>query len=225
MSYEKSYQDHYRWMDEAVSQRIEPLAKTLLGEPTFKKYTEWRYGTNGSLLVHIEGPKQGRFVDFEAGTQGSSLDLITRQTGYTGTALSRWVKSWLGEVQPKRPPPSWTPIFPVPFNTLEPEILRWPLNYMLQNRQETGRYTYRDLEGNLLGYVVRLEALKKGEGPAKVTPMLTFCKNEFGQQFWRWKGFGENRFPYGAEKLKEVGKPILIVEGEKNSECSASDFY
>src|SRR3990167_3518373 len=84
--------------------------------------------------------------------------------------------------------------------------------------KETQRHAYRDAEGNLKGYVFRIE---KSDG-SKITPPLAYCQNENGFKAWKWQGFEkENKTPYGIENLAQNrNKPILVVEGEKTADAS-----
>jgi hypothetical protein len=65
--------------------------------------------------------------------------------------------------------------------------------------------------------VIRLEE----KNAHKLTPTLTYCRDEHGQQMWRWNGFGDDRPLYGIEQLKDKpDAPVLIVEGEKTCEAA-----
>jgi hypothetical protein len=111
---------------------------------------------------------------------------------------------------------NWKPIFPAPQEV--PDLKNTPsLSYMMRGKVEVARYPYKDADSSILGYVVRLED-KNGQ---KITPTLTYCHNEHGQQIWRWNGFGEDRPLYGLEQLKDkFDAPVLIVEGEKTCEAA-----
>ena len=82
-------------------------------------------------------------------------------------------------------------------------------------------YDYKDINGNLVCHIVRLE---KGDGVKTIYP-ISYCKNsETGEYGWRVKGFADGNIIYGAEKLGAgtaddlyKNKPILIVEGEKTA--------
>ena len=55
---------------------LEPVARELLGEPTSRTASEWRYGRKGSLAVHVGGPHKGTWRDHEADAGGGVLDLL-----------------------------------------------------------------------------------------------------------------------------------------------------
>ncbi|WP_010303330.1 DUF6371 domain-containing protein [Candidatus Odyssella thessalonicensis] len=208
----QDYRDYYRFLNRELTLKISDLAFELLGEPTFKKPTEWRYGQKGSLSITIGGPHQGRFYDFESGTHGSALDLISRVKAIYGRDLCHWARDWLGI----RHTPEWSLVLPVPSGALKPDFDRPPLSFLVAGRKVKAMHPYRSLSGDLLGYVVRLEDSQGN----KITPTLTYHLSQEGQESWRWKGFGEPRTPYGLEKLKETSQIILIVEGEKTADAA-----
>jgi hypothetical protein len=220
---EFTYKDYYKWMNEQLSMRMPSLAMALLGNPTYKRPTEWRYGNKKHLVVHVAGQWQGRFHDFETGESGDALKLVQALTGYTGKALSDWVKNFIG-YQPKtfvkQEKEAWKPIIPVPEEALKGDILEGLSEGFKQKGMfERGRYCYRDLEGNVFGYVVRFE-----NGEDKITLPLSYCINDRDVKGWWWKGFPVPRFPYGAELLKGSLNTILIVEGEKKCDAARSIF-
>ncbi|AIK96580.1 DUF6371 domain-containing protein [Candidatus Odyssella acanthamoebae] len=212
----QDYRDYYRQLNDQLSTRIGDLAYELLGEPTFKKTSEWRYGQKGSLSITISGPYQGRFHDFEKDIHGSSLDLISHLKGIKGRELCQWARHWLRLTLQE----VWTPIMPIPQGVSKPDFRKAPLNYLLDGRTVEAIYPYRSLQGNLLGYVVRL----KDKHNHKITPTLTYCQSNLGRFSWYWKGFREKRSPYGLEKIKDTTASILIVEGEKTAEAAQQLF-
>ena len=147
--------------------------------------------------------------------------LLYYKTGYRGKDLSDWVKNFIG-YQPKKvaKKENWTPIVPVPSEVLEGDVTKGlSESFNRKGFVETGRYCYRNLEGNILGYVVRFEKEKD-----KMTLPLTYCINEMGSKSWWWKGFPIPRLPYGAELLKTSSNTVLIVEGEKKCDAARSIF-
>ena len=216
-----NYKEYYAWMVAQLTPRISSLAVALLGNPTHKRSSEWRWGHNGEIVVYITGEKMGRFSDFESGVSGDALELVRYKTGYRGKELSDWVKNFI-QYLPRTftKKESWKPIIPVPEEALKGDILEGlSESFNRKDFVETGRYCYRDLEGNILGYVVRFEGAE-----AKLTLPLTYCRNELGEESWRWKGFPIPRLPYGTELLKTSSNTVLIVEGEKKCDAARSIF-
>lgn len=71
---------------------IEPVAAVLLGEPNARlsNARELRWGRHGSLVVDLA---RGCWHDFEAGTGGGVLALVSRETGARTTAeCLRWLR-------------------------------------------------------------------------------------------------------------------------------------
>lgn len=116
----------------------------------------------------------------------------------------------------------WTPLYPVPKEYQNVDLTKEShLLYMLKWTKETARYAYRCPNGELLGYVVRLED-KTGK---KILPMLTYCQNINGNKQWHFKSFGDDRPLYGLDILKKKPRaPVLIVEGEKTCDAARKIF-
>lgn len=224
-----------------LNERIESLAQTLLGEPKNHSSREYRYGNKGSVSVCIAGAKQGLYSNFETGSYGGGLKLIEESLNLEYKQAYQWALDWLGlnqqretahtksALKPKEAGQAtfqkqdWTPIFPVPPSFDDNRSFKQCLAYQLKKhgREEIARYAYRDTEGHLLGYTIRLE---NEEG--KVVLPLTYCQSADGKYpQWRWQGFGKDRPLYGLEKLKTYpDKPVLIVEGEKTADSAQNLF-
>ena len=56
------------------------VATSLVGEPTRKTATEWRFRRRGSLSVNVAGEHAGQWFDFEAGVGGGGVDLVTHRS-------------------------------------------------------------------------------------------------------------------------------------------------
>jgi ATP-dependent exoDNAse (exonuclease V) alpha subunit len=223
-----------------LNAHIKDLAYQFLGQPQQQKATEWRYGNKGSINIHVAGHRQGLYSNFETGESGNAIKFIQDQLKCDHKQAFKWGVEWLGhdrERQLTQQPAAqfkenvtiktlmqtkqeWTPIFPAPTTPVDLKIEK-AIRYMLKGRQEMARYTYKDADNNVLGYVVRLED-KHGN---KITPTLTYCQNEKGEQQWRWQGFGNDRPLYGLNQLKaKPNAPVLIVEGEKTCEAAREIF-
>jgi ATP-dependent exoDNAse (exonuclease V) alpha subunit len=227
-----------------LNAHIKDLALHFLGKPSQQNAREWRYGKKGSLAIQVNGTKQGLYSNFETGISGNAITLISEQLGLDKKEAFKWGVDWLGEsgsltltASSSRHQRStlaltqslssktiesdtWKPVFPAP--EAFPDLKNTPqLRSMLKGRHESERYAYKDAEGHILGYVVRLEDLAGN----KITPPLTYCRNEKGIEQWRWKGFEENRSLYGLDQLKQhPDRPVLVVEGEKTCEAARKLF-
>ena len=222
--------DHPVNLHDSLKERIGELSHHLLGDPSSRSAYQYRYGRKGSIGVMVSGSNQGLYSNFETGVHGGPLKMIEDKLQLSSKEATGWAKEWLGQTLTPVQTPSliphsssekgkektWTPILPVPNHVTAPEIKANPyLSYMTKDRDVTALYLYKNQEGQTLGYVARLED-KEG---FKITPTLTFCQNDKGQQYWKWQGFGENRPLYGLDRLQE-NKPVLIVEGEKAADAA-----
>jgi len=114
-----------------LDQRIEEVARRLLGEPNrvLSSRTQLRFGRNGSVAVEIDGEKRGQWYDHEQKLGGSMVDLIRRQTGLGEDEAWTWIASELGVAVEERS--------------------------SLPCRRIIATYDYRDENGALLFQVVR----------------------------------------------------------------------
>ncbi|MEI6627788.1 MAG: AAA family ATPase [Alphaproteobacteria bacterium] len=231
--YQKSIDASF--IKQELNANIKDLAYEFLGKPHIQKTTEWRYGNKGSISIHVAGTKLGLYSNFETGESGNALKLIQDQLNCDHKQAFKWGAEWLGkdhihgfsrttitkEPQQQQLPQAkqeWTPIYPAPKAYVDLKASsNSNLDYMLKGRQETNRYAYQDANSNILGYVVRLED-KHGN---KITPTLTYCRNQTGKEQWRWQGFSNDRPLYGLDQLRQQpDAPVLIVEGEKTAEAA-----
>lgn len=253
----KTYQRSSQEVVNSLNDHIKDVAYHLLGEPSHKTAKEWRYGSKGSLAVVVSGARQGMYSNFETGSSGNAVQLVADELKLSRQEAFKWSANFIGlsnfvglnhfvrsnnfihptdkfaEIRYGRPhkevPPckGWVPVKPgasAPVDlSKEPQ-----LTYMMMGRQEVERYVYKDKDGNLIGYVVRLED-KDGN---KITPMLSYGHyHEEGVPLsneWGWKSFaleGQKRSLYGLEVLtKKPVAPVLVVEGEKTCEAARKIF-
>jgi hypothetical protein len=81
-------------MSAALADKIEATARALLGEPNARLSTrdELRFGSNGSLAVHVRGDHAGTWRDHEAGAGGGVLDLIAHKLGGDRQSAAGWLR-------------------------------------------------------------------------------------------------------------------------------------
>jgi putative DNA primase/helicase len=110
------------------------------------------------------------------------------------------------ETKQQRSRTSWRPLLPVPEDAPAPRISH-------PQRGEPGRtFTYRDVDGNLLGFVCRFLRSKGGV----VQMPLTYCLNaEDKSTAWRWLAFPKLRPIYGAEKLDPERRNIVLIVADE----------
>jgi len=240
-------------INKQLTERIYELATFILGEPLRgnRKSSFLEFKKEHKVSVGIRGAKQGAFMNFVTNVKGGPLKLIEDQMGLASfkDAL-KWASDWLGgnplvvehriveKQQAEEKSSTWEPIVPIPKHVPTPDIVgNKYLNIMLKDESKaTSLHPYRDEQGNLLGYVVRLEKppVIQPDGSIKIpkiTPTLAYGQNARGYKYWKWRAFyeKENRTPYGIEKLaqdqgKSISKPILVVEGEKTADQAQKDL-
>lgn len=135
-----------------------------------------------------------------------------------------------GELPNERPalpplPPDeagdWTPILPVP-DTAPALDLRRVYNprraaFVDWSRIHARTDAYRDADGRLLGYVVRLEIEGK-----KLTPAVTWARHRDGRECWASVKFPDPRPLQGLDELaRRPQAPVLVVSGEKCRDAAA----
>jgi hypothetical protein len=83
----------------ALLDRIDQLARDLLGDPTQASRRELRYGNHGSMVVTITGDKAGLWHNHESGEGGDVFDLIgysqNLSTKNSFPKILEWSRSWL----------------------------------------------------------------------------------------------------------------------------------
>jgi len=111
----------------------------------------------------------------------------------------------------------WVALLPVPDDA--PALMRgdWTVPIWNPKRLRYARFrpartdAYRDIDGRLLGYVLRCEF-----ADGKITPTITWCIGPDGAMQWCIRPFPRPRPLYGLQDLAARGEaPVLIPEGEK----------
>ncbi len=191
--------------------------------------SEWEVGSlagesGRSLKIHLTGTKQGVWKDFSAETGGNDpVSLIAAIEGISQSAAAHLLIEFLNirieaqdDRRPVKPAPNaksseqeWQIIMPVPVDAPTP-----PEKHPRHDKPDH-TYSYRDINGALLGCVLRWD-----EGPKrkkKIISWQVYAKNiKTGKAEWKWQGFPEPRPLYGLELLhaKPAGR-VILCEGEK----------
>ena len=71
---------------------VRAVAASLVGEPTHKTATQWRFRRRGSLAVNVAGENAGQWYDFEAGVGGGGVDLVSHLIGCDRSAAVAWLQ-------------------------------------------------------------------------------------------------------------------------------------
>ena len=72
---------------------VRVVATSLVGEPTRKTATEWRFRRRGSLAINVAGEHAGQWYDFEAGVGGGGVELVTHLMGCDRAAAVAWLQN------------------------------------------------------------------------------------------------------------------------------------
>ena len=172
--------------------------------------------SNASLNVH-----RGKqiFKCFACGAGGDALEFLK----LGGMSFHEAVDYLDGKTGTFRPSPVALPhaqktptssaIIPVPADAPRPPDKKSDLTFV-------NRWTYRDLDGALMGHTVRFHDT---DGSKQVFPQ-TYVERD-GKRYWTWAGFPKPRPIYGLPKLREKpDAPVLIVEGEKTADAASVLF-
>lgn len=84
--------------------RAGDLAEQLLGAPTQRGRSEWRWGRRGSFALVVAGERRGQWFDHEAGVGGDLLALIQRERRSTFPEALAWALTSLGDALHLSPP-------------------------------------------------------------------------------------------------------------------------
>jgi len=220
-------------LDEQLKTHIEPLLYRLYPEgPASRDRTSFRFGSKGSLSVAHSGTKAGQFYDFEQKEGGGLMKLIQRELGLGKVEARAWAQDFLGVASDisipktfKRPSQelksedAWVSLRPdpsVPAPKLE-ELKGKKLGFYFN---EVTRHAYKDENGQLLYYVLRLQ--DKNDSSRKITPPLSYgyWKSKPEKIGWELKGYQDDkRSLYNLHLLKDNPNfTVLIVEGEKTAD-------
>lgn len=226
-------------IDDQLKEHLEPLLYRLFPEgPASRDRTSFRFGSKGSLSVVHSGAKAGQFYDFEQGEGGGLMKLIQRELGLGKIEAKAWAQDFLGVASdisiPRsflRPAPDrhaedvWVSLRP-DANVPAPKLEELKGKKLAHYFTEVARHAYKDENGQLLYYVLRLE--DKNEPGKKITPPLSYgyWKSQPEKIGWELKGFQSEKTPlYNLDLLKKnPHSAVLVVEGEKTADRARSNL-
>jgi Ti-type conjugative transfer relaxase TraA len=227
------------FIEDSLQDHIEPLMYRLFPDgPSRKDGREFRFGHKGSLAVVRNGDKAGQFYDFERQEGGSVLKLIQRELGLGRLEALEWAKDFIGIVPDLRAPKSflrganaeskrndWVATVPDPA-VPAPQLKDLGRNGLHHIFNEVARHPYRDENGVLLYYRLRLQ--DKADPTKKLTPPLSYghWKSTPGNLVWELKGFDAGKAVlYNLPSLKQHPRSsVLVVEGEKTADKALHYF-
>ena len=207
--------------------------------PTNKSGNNFRFGSKGSLSVFISGEKKGLFNDFENDEKGGLLKLVEKELGLDWKQAKDWSREFLGGSQnilaPKifsikkesnKEPVDWISKNPDPKHPA-PSFEKIAKGDLLNKYKEEVRYSYKDKDGNVLFYNLRL--VNKSNPSEKLILPLSYgnWKNNPNYSCWALKRTTSNAklSLYNLQHLKEdPTSRVLIVEGEKAADAAKKMF-
>ncbi|MCA3246520.1 MAG: toprim domain-containing protein [Azospirillum sp.] len=173
--------------------------------------------SDAKAFYHCHGcGAHGDVVDFIAETEGVSIGEAARiLTGDTYAPTKR---------APGEAPPAFDlfegieaaeiPDSHEPFQPNEPIDVWNPRKERVWRMRPSMVFPYRDAEGELLGYVVRVEF----DDGKKVTPTLRYVRLPDGRETWATVPFAKPRPLYWA---RPGDGQVIVVEGEKAADAAA----
>jgi len=219
---------------------LDPLLSQLFPDgPSRRGYTDLRFGSKGSLRVVTKGESLGSFYDFEQDRGGGPLQLIEHRLGLDRKEAQRWADNFLG-IEPQRTfvlsenaldmkqdarEKEWISLTPSndrPAPSFD-KIYRKKLHLSFD---EVARHPYRNEQGELLYYVLRL---KEKESPhKKLTLPLSYGQYSIDSTpRWDLKGYSQSgrKTLYNLDQLVDnPQKRVLVVEGEKTADKALEKF-
>lgn len=176
-------------------------------------------------------PDKGFYNCFSCGEHGDIFDFLQKTRGVSMREAAEMLGA--GRASPpdnyrkqaaEKPPVKRLTIIPPSAKRVDepPQVksCRQPDgSYLDVNRARFWKYT--NAEGDLAFFVCRFES-GVGEKRRKETPQWTYGSNDGGNTWrWWWGHFNEPRPLYNLKAVAEnVGKPVLIVEGEKAADAA-----
>lgn len=168
----------------------------------------------GSLSMNLQNGLWQRFSTSESGNIYNFLELAGTRP------VDHLVSNPQKTAQKESPRKDWEPYKIVPkyapkFNPKK------DISYLMQGSNLDSIYEYKDKEGKLIGYCVRIS-----NNESKSVLPISYCKLG-AKNSWRVKGFlseDSSKPIYGLEKLSSSDSPILIVEGEKTADAASKIF-
>jgi predicted P-loop ATPase len=157
-----------------------------------------------SLKIHA---RKGVWADFATGEKGG--DPVSLYAAIHGIGQGEAAKRLGGDTQPK---PRATQQAPAPDSDELDPVLDPPED--MPNPKlpaSSARYTYRNAEGNVLGFISRIDT----DGGKKLIPRTPWYDDR-GDIVWQTKAFACPRPLYGLDQLAGLPNAVVVlVEGEK----------
>ena len=204
-------------LDAKLKDSLDILLYRLFPEgPTKQTRKEWRFGSNGSLAVTLQGKEAGCYYSFEESKGGGPLQLIQKALGLDAKQARDWAMDFMGTAKEIVVPPAfifkksshnelesqWIAIRPST-NDPAPELENIRNCKLSRYCKEEARYSYQDEKGALLFYTVRLIDKK---GKKSVLPLSYGIEKDGNQEpHWAFKAYQTNERPlYNLQLLSAI---------------------
>lgn len=222
-------------IDAKLKDNLESLLYRLFPEgPSIKNRNNWRFGSKGALAVTLNGEKMGSYYSFKEGKGGGPINLIQATLGLNAREAQDWAKNFLGGVKDLHVPaqfriqhkqvgkePEWISMKPGAHNQA-PSLRNLPKCKLGLHYQESMRHAYRDEQGAVLYYTLRL--ISKKDPSKKIVLPLSYGieKESNGKPHWALKNYQSDQRPlYNLHLIKQnPDNKIVIVEGEKTADAA-----
>lgn len=198
--------------------------------PTGRDAKGLRFGSKHALSVICKGDDAGCYYDFEKGEGGGPVKLVQNVLSMSRDEALKWINDVV-DGQPNMKVPSqyhfkgsdkqlgeWKSLKPV--SETAPELGKIS-SYFNKTYNEIARHAYRDQNGDLLFYTLRL--VKKSNPSEKMVVPLSYGQwNGSDEASWCLKAHqSDKRGLYKLELISEYPKAkILVVEGEKTADAA-----
>ncbi|CUI18068.1 Ti-type conjugal transfer relaxase TraA (plasmid) [Candidatus Protochlamydia naegleriophila] len=198
--------------------------------PTGRDAKGLRFGSKHALSVICKGDEAGCYYDFEKGEGGGPVKLVQHVLSMSREDALKWINEVVDDQTNMRVPSQyhfkgsdkhtgeWQSL--KPFNETAPDLEKIS-PYFNKTYNEVARHAYRDQNGDLLFYTLRL--VKKSNPSEKMVLPLTYGQwNGSNEASWCLKAHqADKRSLYKLELINDYPKAkILVVEGEKTADAA-----
>jgi len=223
-------------VEDQLKLNIESLVHRLFPEgPTRTDANGYRFGRKGSFAISMKGAKVGSFYDHENGRGGGLLGLIELKFDMDKKTAWKWALEFLQQPESSIPPrfneskaklqqeEEWQSLLP-PKELEEIKLKDYSTN-LDEYYKLAEVYPYRDSNGSLIFYNLRLQNLKNPKEKIFLPLSYGYANGTEKDAKWNLKRFhseSKTNPIYNLDLLaKFPAKPVLIVEGEKTANVAA----
>jgi len=226
----------------ALQENIERLVVHLYPDAPIRRLGKTlRVGNKGALSVELDGSKKGAFFNHETDDKGGPIQLIMSREGLSYEQATDWARNFIGmaptiEVPKQFKAPQWQSGAKGEWNSLvpcssnpAPSLESVSGGFFAKEDREDARYAYRDSDGKLLFYTLRLVSKETGKKSGVLPLSYGHVERRESHPVWKVKRFNIKDNPLGLDKNPLYGQHLLkqnpdakviIVEGEKTTDAA-----